>query len=73
MTSLRSNHKSGIDPADYICHFCRKDAPNTPYRVEMNGEDGPAGGRWSICNPGCTSKPPGRRIVMESNWKGKRK
>lgn len=72
MTSLRSSHKSSIDPADLICHFCHADAPNSPYRVMMNGQDGPAGGRWTICNPGCEKRPANQRIVMEANWKGKK-
>jgi hypothetical protein len=66
MSSRLRPRASSISDADKICHFCLTDAPNTPYRAEMQELPG---GRWNICNPGCPKKPPGTKVVMASNWK----
>lgn len=68
MTALRTRNRASISDADLICHFCHDLIPHSPYRALMPETPG---GRWTICSPGCKSKPPGTTVVMASNWRKK--
>lgn len=69
MTVRTRSTRSSISDSDLICHFCPDPAPHSPYRALMPETPG---GRWVICSPGCKAKPTGTRVVMASNWKGKK-